>query len=214
MEAQAYAKKVLLGTAIADATIRRRSINQQANIRVGHSINKAEYLFWKYKHIKKLVEVRNFNLIDGGVYKKSPNDYVYFQSISSPTLSDIHSLIYRDKRKKISEEFLHQVDEITLAVWFMDDGYYDKHPDSLSYSLSTNAFSLEENEMISEYLKTKFGLTPRLQYIKRSNAWALYFRRYDTWNIEKLIQPVVSQVECMKYKLASSHLIQPNKLSA
>jgi len=205
LEVPISANDVLLGTAIADATLRRRSLNQNASIRVGHSIDKAEYVFWKYKHLRKLVEIRNFNMIEGGRYRRSPNDYVFFQSVSSPVLTEVRELVYQNGRKTISDEFLSRVNETVLAVWFMDDGSYGSHPNSMNYTLSTDAFTFAENERLAQFLTSKFDLSPRLQHIKRSDRWVIRFLKHDSPKIENLIGNCVNQVSCMKYKLASSH---------
>lgn len=205
MDLQEFAKSVLLGTAIADATLSRTSENGNARIRIGHSIDKSEYLMWKYKHISKIVKMTNFGVIQGGVYKKSPNDYVHINSRRDPIVTFYYELVYKHGRKTISNELLNLIDDVALSVWFMDDGSYDKHRDNQSYWLHTNSFPRSENELLATWLERKYGLSPRLQHIKRNDRWAIRFPKKDSLVIEGIIAPVVSEVSCMHYKLASEH---------
>jgi hypothetical protein len=206
----AFARSVLYGTAVADATLQKSNPNGEARLRIGHSIDKSEYLIWKYKHIKQIVLMSNLGVVPGGKYRKSPRDYVYINSYRAPEVTEVYKLVYRDGKKVITEDFLSIIDDVVLAVWFMDDGSYDKHVDALSYWLHTNAFTYEENVKLAEFLRDKYNLTPKVQKIK-SGKCCLRFLRGDTWTIEEIIKPVVSQVSCMHYKLASYHDKQPRK---
>lgn len=203
MDQQAFSKSVLIGTALGDGAMNKTNENGNARIRVGHSIDKSEYLMWKYKHLKEIIPITNVGVIHGGKYQKSPNDFVYFTSHRVEELTELYLRLYIDGKKTITEGILSDFDDVALAVFLMDDGSYDAHKDSQAYMLHTNSHSLDENILLTEYLQTKYSLSPKLQAVKKGAGWAIRFPKRDSETIESIISPVVSQVSCMKYKLHS-----------
>lgn len=204
MGQRALDNPVMVGTALGDATIQKTHKNGNARMRVGHSEDKKGYLDWKYNQISQIVRF-SYGTIPGGKYKKSPNNYVFIQSRRTEEVTKLYEIIYKEKKKRITEEILSAVNSCALSVWFMDDGSFDKHPDSWGYWLHTNAYTRDENEMISSFLRERFGLNARLQYLKRQDQWALRFGRYETPKIADIIRPVVSKITCMRYKLPEFH---------
>ncbi|MEX6346748.1 hypothetical protein AB6E80_09420 [Staphylococcus ureilyticus] len=201
-----FSYQVILGTALGDGHIRKRSEGSKASIRIGHSIDKSEYLMWILKHLREIAEVTNVGIVKGGKYEKSPNDYVYISSRASDSITEIWELLYKDKKKKISKKLLDNFDDVSFAVFLMDDGSFDKHIDSMCYYLHTNAHTLEENEMFVNFLKDKYGLNPRVRNVKKGEGYCIWFPKKDSMKICEIVKPVISEIQCMRYKLADEYV--------
>lgn len=207
MDQVGYARKVFVGAMLGDAGISRTNVGGNARFRIGHSIDKSEYLMWKLKHLRELVQVTDIGIIKGGKYTKSPNDYVYFNSRRTPYVTEMYELLYKDGKKVITEELLSEIDEVSLAVLFMDDGSYDHNIDNLNYWLHLNAHTEEEIHLFCEFLELRFGLSPKIQTVNKGAGFAVRFLRKDSERIDEIISPTVLQIQCMHYKLHSKNPI-------
>lgn len=203
MDQQELSRSILIGTALGDGAMNKTNKNGNARIRVGHSIDKSDYLIWKFKYLKEIMPITSINVIPGGKYRKSPNDFVYFTSHRTEYLTDLYFLLYKNGVKTITKEYLREFNDVSFAVFLMDDGSYDVNKGSQSYMLHTNSHSLEENELFASYLQQKFNLSPKLQHVNKGKGWAIRFPKRDTTKIEKIVSPTISQISCMRYKLHS-----------
>lgn len=194
-------KSVFLGAMIGDAGISRSSPKGNARFRIGHSIDKSGYLMWKLKHLREIVQITDIGIIKGGVYEKSPNDYVYFNSRRDPVVTRMYDRLYIDGEKVLSEELVREVDDVALSVLFMDDGSYDGNIDNLNYWLHLNAHTRKELEIFADHLLKRFGIAPKFQSVNKGKGYALRFLRADSERIDEIIRPIVAEIECMRYKL-------------
>lgn len=96
------------------------------------------------------------------------------------------------------------VDPISLAVWYLDDG--SKRADCEACRLATQGFTLEENMVLVECLRSNFGIEARVG-ATRGAGGRLYglsipsgpsgYRR-----LKSLIYPLVeAEIPSMLYKL-------------
>jgi len=207
LDQREFSESVFLGAMLGDAGMSKTNVNGNARFRIGHSINKSEYLMWKLKHLRELVEITQVGIIKGGVYEKSPNDYVYFTSRRDPYITEFYERLYIDGRKTFTEDLINRIDEIALSVLFMDDGSYDSHIDNLDYWLHFNSHEKYELEIMIKHLEKRFQIYPKIQKVNKGAGFALRFLRRDSERIDEIIRPVVSQIECMRYKL---HFDNPN----
>lgn len=201
MAAVEYARKVFVGAMLGDGSIQKTNAGGNARFRVGHSIDKSEYLMWKLKHLRELVPVTDIGIIKGGKYTKSPNDYVYFNSRRTPYVTEMFELLYKDGKKVITTELLGEFDDTSLAVLFMDDGSYDANIDNLNYWLHLNSHTEGEILLFCDYLRMKYDLDPKIQHVNRGEGYGIRFQRKDSERIDEIIRPTVTQISCMRYKL-------------
>lgn len=201
MDQLEFSKSVFVGAMLGDGGIRRDTPTSNARFRVGHSIDKSEYLMWKLKHLRKLVTITDIGVIEGGMYEKSPNDYIYFNSRRAPIVTEMYELLYLGGKKTITRDLLRRFDSVALSILMMDDGSYDRNRDNLNYWLHLNAHSEGELQLFTVMLERKFGLRPKLQAVNKGEGFALRFLREDSEKIDFIIRPVVSEIACMRYKL-------------
>ena len=107
---------------------------------------------------------------------------------------DIYSNIYDLNKKKVpTVEFLENFTEVSLAYWFMDDGYISRNV----FFLCTDSFTHEVCVLLINTLETKLGLHFRIN--KRDNNFRLRLRNADRKKFIRLISPYL--LDCMKYKI-------------
>lgn len=97
-----------------------------------------------------------------------------------------------------------------LAVWYMDDGYYNTG-NKVNYAkptveISSHCFSLEENNRIAQWFMERWGIDARVQKkrnypLKYKYYYFIYIVASDTYNFLSIVEPWVKQVPCMGYKL-------------
>ena len=87
------------------------------------------------------------------------------------------------------------VHPLSLAVWYMDDGYYYKR-DKIAYIYLSNYFEQELDRLMST-LHANFGLIPDLK--KKSKGLCFTFSVKATLKLVEIVEPFV--VSTMRYKL-------------
>lgn len=94
-------------------------------------------------------------------------------------------------RKRVHREFVEDIDEFGLAIWYMDDGYVTKN----SCIFSSCSFTIEEQQILADILLKKFDLHFNLG--KHDNS--MYLQAKDFPKFVRLIKPYV--IPSMQYKL-------------
>ena len=85
--------------------------------------------------------------------RKTPESFgdeiAEFSTVSLPQLYKIRQETYDGCGKKIvTREYLDKLTDFSVAIWWCDDGS--------SSSLSTHSFTIEENELISDWLNNRY----------------------------------------------------------
>jgi len=118
------------------------------------------------------------------------------QTVSHPSLCPWRDLFYENREKgwkRLIPEVVDQVDELALAIWYLDDGCAAWWP---TFTFGASKDSLPVAEAIFE----KFGLAPRWQLLKGQTG-NFHMEREDTAHkFLEIIRPHVP--ECMAYKLS------------
>lgn len=188
-------KSIVIGMVLGDAYLQKTG-KANARLRLEHSIGQKEYLEWKVDLLKnyfqsKIQLLERFNARWNKTYH-----YVRIQSNSSPEFGKIQRLFYKDSEKVIPKEIAKLLKHpLTLAVWFMDDGYYYPR-DKMSYIYISN-FSQESISNLLTSLKENFGLSPILKIKKK--GLVLIFSVIQTAKLMKIIKKFI--IPSMSYKI-------------
>ena len=158
-----FQKSVIIGTILGDGYLRIVPGRQNAFLEINHSLSQSEYVLWKY------------NVLDGiraGAPKvrkgNGKREAIRFYTRQSAELTMLKSLFYKDKIKVIPNDL--QLDPVSLAVWFMDDGSRCRESDVY---LNTQQFDTESQLILIQALK-KLGLDAS---IKINNIFEYDFLR-------------------------------------
>ncbi|OGE18948.1 hypothetical protein A2871_02135 [Candidatus Daviesbacteria bacterium RIFCSPHIGHO2_01_FULL_41_23] len=189
-------KAVAVGAILGDGFLQKTGKNN-ARLRLEHSLKQQDYLIWKCKILSNFFQKKPEILTRNNLKFGKSYQYIRNQSYSGSEFGKLHQLFYVDGKKVIPDKISKLLKEsVSLAVWFMDDGYYYPR-DKIAYiylpKLDSNSI---KNLLIA--LKINYGLSPRLK-IKKRGEYVLIFTVKETLKLIHIIKPYI--IKSMSYKL-------------
>ena len=185
-------KEMIIGSTLGDGSIICSGRRVNSYFKIAHCEAQKEYVIWKKKVLANFVNSIN------RMPDKRGNSVMYgFHTISHQELNPMRELFYENNKKVIKEEIKNYLSPLGLAVWYMDDGSKGKS----NCRISTDGFSLEENNKLKDILKTNFNLFCKVCEYQRNNKkyYYLSFNKENSFNLSDIVKPYI--VECMSYKL-------------
>jgi hypothetical protein len=176
-------EQIIMGCLLGDATLSKSG--KFHRIRIEQKAEHKKYVEWKFNLLKRLcITPLQFN---------PKNNSFRFGTVGHPQLTNLYSTFYNQDRS-INSSILDKINALSIAIWFMDDGYKIHN----TVGISTNNFSDQALEQLREKLK-KLGVSTSLQ--KDKGRKRTYISTKSFKSFKKLIKPYVDQVACMAYKL-------------
>lgn len=193
-------KSIIFGSLLGDASLKTSRGCPNAILSISHSDKQREYIWWLYEELKTLCNGEPKEYISKGKYVT-----IEMKTRFRKDLGEIKNKIYIPK-KTVSSWWLDQIDDLSLAIWFMDDGtlsYVNKIKSMFSFA--TNSFSMEENYLLSSVLKSKFGIDSEIKPINKeaSLQYNLVISDNSFEKFNEIISPYI--INCMKYKTIGEH---------
>jgi len=173
----------ILGCLLGDATL--STSGKHYRLRVEQKSAHKEYVDWKFAWLKRLC-------ITSPQFNKKNNSY-RFGTVGHPAITKIHETFF-DNDHAINSFILDRLSPLSIAVWFMDDGYKIHK----TVGISANNFYLVALQQLINLL-AKYGISTSLQKDKQGKRIYIKTSSYKTFY--KLVKPYVDQVKCMAYKL-------------
>ena len=191
-------KSILIGMIIGDGWV---NFNRKTSyISFYHTPSQEEYLKFKAELLKELDIY--------GTIKYSPktkSNYPKWKYWSkSYRKINLYRLMYsfrntpEKRRKRIILKMLNCLDELGIALWFMDDGYND-HKRNL-INLATQSFTLEENQIIQKWFLNKWNIEFKI-YRRKDKYFLVTYK--DAKKFKELVKPFIEKLECMRYKITN-----------
>lgn len=188
-------KSILFGSLLGDACIKSRN-DSTAYLSISHSIKQKSYIDWLHNEFETICNRPPQEYTSKG-------KYITYElcSESRTDLKEIRNSIY-SPNKKINQWWIDQIDDLSLAIWYMDDGclsYVNKI--KMLFSFATNSFTMEENYMLSEMLKSKFNISSEIKPISKGSnmQYNLIISESSFKDFENIISKHI--VDGLKYKL-------------
>lgn len=190
-------KQILYGIILGDGYLQKTG-KQNARLRLEHGSKQKVYLLWKVEKLKNLFQGRAKYL--ERIHPKTKRRYRYWrhQSQSTPLIGKLRKIFYRNGRKIIPENIERYLSPRTLAVWYMDDGYYGKR-DNSGYLYLGKVKSLEAKR-VSEALVKVFGIETKI-LDKKKKGFVIYFSPTSLRKLKKVIKDYI--LSYFSYKLPS-----------
>src|SRR3990167_5904468 len=140
-------REVLIGTILGDGSFKISRSGKAAQLQICHSFSSKDYVFWKQQIFNHWVfaEPRYYQI----------NNSLIFRTVSHPLIYEYMKAFYVERVKIIPKNISDILkNDLSLAVWFMDDGngYLDRD----AYRISTYAFGLEGNLLLQNCLKENY----------------------------------------------------------
>jgi len=189
-------KSILLGIILGDGYLQSTG-KHNARLRLEHGYQQKEYLFWKTEKLKQLFQGKPVYLERTHPLTKKTYKYWRHQSQSTPLLGKFRKTFYPDGRKKIPDELEKYLTPLSLAVWYMDDGYYYLR-DKCGYLYLGNVSEKEANIVSSAIIK-KFDIQTKVKQKKK--GFAIYFPRTQVEKLKLLIKNHI--IDYFNYKIPS-----------
>lgn len=185
-------KQIILGGLLGDSSINNK------NVQFSQSIKQKEYLLWKAKQFNKDIKYINNTFNE----KKYPRCYFYYyiKNEDIQFYSFICKNLYSKSRKKISLKYLNELDALSLAIWWMDDGSICLSKRNRYGKLATECFNYEEHILMKKYFKEKWNINVQIKSEKNK----YYFLRFNVTELKKLISIIykyVCEIPSMIYKI-------------
>jgi len=187
--------QILLGSLLGDLYCRIKKTCKNAQIEGAHCKKQEQYLLWKISMLRSL----SFNL------RRTNLGYLFFESRIYPCLNYYCNLFYRNGKKEVNRVILEKVNELGLAIWYMDDGSYKKRYKRCS--LHTNGFTYDENLIIKTWFESRWNIYPKIYFHKEPKRYpgrVWYYLEFDVIETKKLMKVIKDHIHpSMKYKIGS-----------
>lgn len=186
-------EQILLGSILGDGCILNRTSRNPIYTEC-HSIHQMEYLSWKQTRMYPFMR-------DLDVGHKGTS--VMMRSRALPQLGFYRGVFYPDGKKIVPVETLEWLDDLALAVWFMDDGAVSKR--DTVYSFATCSFDARTNGMLQGWLATKYGIISTVSWVHNAGYYKTgtypYLRilKESSKRFYEIVEPYI--VPSMRYKL-------------
>lgn len=171
--------------------------------KMGHCNRQKEYLLWKKQIIEQISHTKC------RIYDYSKTNSTYLVTNALKYFTKLQKIFYANNKKQVTKKILDKLTDLSLAIWFLDDGYMSKNKSGSVYGeLCTDQFSYEEQLLIQDWIKTKFNIEVGIRKLEYKSGkytgkivYRIKFNKNACQKLSKLIKPYVEQIECMKYKL-------------
>ena len=152
--------------------------------RVNHGPAQKNYVDWKYKILKNLVNSS----------PRFAEKCYYFRTVSHPFFNQLREQFYCGRKKIVPCELIEKrLNPFILAVWIMDDGSRD----SRQIRINSQCFSKEENLFLQRLLQAKLGIKATLNRDK--DRYRLRISDQSMKIFARLVKPHI--ISSMLYKL-------------
>ena len=179
-------QQIIIGSLLGDSHVANK-LPWNCCLEEDHSTKQGFYAQWKAEILKPL-----------GAHLMPPRQTslgyfnVRFYTGCLPMFTDLRETVYKNGyTKNVYVNALEKLDPLGLAVWMMDDGYWNRG----SIKLCTDSFSVGDCEKLQIFLRERFGLDST--FLKYNNQ--LQFRRKPTGKLVDIIEPYI--LEEFRYKI-------------
>jgi hypothetical protein len=191
-------KSIIFGTLLGDGSLRNTYKNYA--LALGQGQKQLEYLNWKKEKLSNFIVKQ-----EPKVYQsKSEHNHApmyHYHTISHPFLTELRGKIYPNGDKTVTKEWLDNIDELAMAVWYMDDGSQNKRYGTIS--LCTNGFSYEEHLLMQNWFFTRWNIEVQIEHNKSTKTGKdqqrLRINTSEAKDFCEIVKPFIP--DCMNYKV-------------
>jgi hypothetical protein len=193
--------QIIVGNLLGDGSICKSG--KSAYFSIAQSRAHKEYIDWLYE------ELLPFSRAVSEISNTDKNGKEFYgnclQTISTPEFLEYRNLFYPNDVKIVPKDINNRLTDLSLAVWFMDDGGNDK--DARTSCLCTNGFTVEDVEFLIDVLAQKFNVKASLRYMKgKTEKHPMIYMNgigYDTFH--SIVDSLLNN--CFSYKAGRSKLL-------
>lgn len=187
-------RDIILGLLLGDGHLEKNG--HYVRLKVDQALNHIDYINWLYEELKNLVPSKPIIIKEKDKRTNRVYRWLHLSTYSNLEFKKWWEVFYVNKKKTIPpniEDMLKS--EISLAIWFMDDGY--KRDDCAAIRLNTDAFGYEEQNILIHCLEKNFRIKSHLH--KKGKWLNIYIPKDEAKNFCELVKPYI--VPSFRYKL-------------
>ncbi len=184
----------LLGDGSLSPTIHKSSFG--ARFRLGHGLKQKKYLGWKASLFQNIPHT----------ISNSKKDIRF----SLTPLSELYSVrkeVYKRGYKFLSADFLAGLTPLSLAIWYMDDGYLDirdKNQTKGRIAFCVKRIHPESRKQLQVLLKSRYDIDTKIRFDSRKSRKPIL--TFDQKNTDKFLNLIKHCIHpSMSYKLLPKH---------
>lgn len=198
MQLSSTQKEVVYGLVLGDAYLQATG-KRNARLRLEHSARQRQYMAWIFQQLKNLFARRPTYLERVHPLTENTNAYLRLQSHSSPWFGKLRRSFYAvNGQRRVPPDLKRFLRSgRTLAVWYMDDGYY--YARDKSAHLYLPKYSEAELARLTTVIKERFGITAKVYCRPDRNACHLTINGADLSVLAARVKPFI--IPSMRYKL-------------
>ncbi len=154
-------KDILLGKILGDGILEQNGKN--VRLKIDHGARQKDYVSWLYKEFQDLAS-KPHQLF----FQDKRNGQIYehwrFATYSFSVLNTWRKIFYINRRKIIPATIAKLLSPLSLAIWYMDDGF--RRLDCKGLYLCTSAYSIKEQHILQQALEKKFTIYTSLHFAR------------------------------------------------
>lgn len=189
--------QVVVGSILGDGNLKQLSKNKASQLYVSRHESKLPYLEWLHSKLSSGLRMNPIRPKRG--YKQ-----YYFMSKPEKILGTLMEKFYPEGKKLIPKDIGNLLSNpLSLAVWYMDDGTFDRRSkDHFNALIATYGFSFGDCERLAKVLLNNFGLVVSVTHcrMRGKDYPRLYIKSESMGRFFSLIKPFVNLVYL--YKIA------------
>lgn len=200
-------KSIIIGSLLGDGSLKRAAKNTP-RMSFCHGIKQREYLEYKHKLAGSLASKITRTISKSGFRNDCSTESVYFVLRCTDFTRHLFNLKLaaesptRYGQWSPSDELIDSIDDLALAVWYLDDGSLETRQltdggKSYYARIYCNMFSKEDCQRLADGLNRKFGFGCTIG--SKSGYWHIAFGKESSQKLFSVIRQHVPA--CMSFKL-------------
>ncbi len=152
---------ILIGTLLGDGCLEVNGSN--VRLKIDHSLNQKQLTEWIFNEFMVFCSKKPYLLKQYDNRTNKIYSHYRFSTLSKPVFNNFYSTFYPKKKKIVPKDIKKLlVSPLSLAVWYMDDGF--RRRDCNSLYLCTSAYTKKEHILLLETLKMNFNIDAKVHF--------------------------------------------------
>jgi len=164
---------------------------------VSHTMKHVDYVLWKRDILKEWIPFEEPYKLDKSCTPENPDKYhpsAMIYTFVAPIFNELRELFYPNGIKVISTKVLEPMNELALAVWFMDDGSRNSKIIHIS-----GKWTDQELSDIRTWFNDRWDIEIDKVAVDNEGSMDLVFNKVAACTLANIVRPYI--VPCMEYKI-------------
>lgn len=201
-------KNLLLALAMGDGCIYRPTDKRKlrANFRINHSVKQSEYLEWKKAQVERILDVSintHFQTCEDGSGSGKKHGVIFF-SKTHRYFAILRKYLYRSGKKGVPIKAFNRIDDLGLAILYLDDGNLYKRKDCANGYQLEIAIATPEGDAIAiaKIIKKRWDIDFLVHKLRDTGLYRLRCGTKEALKFLDIVRPyVLNEIQALQYKV-------------